>query len=262
MTQTQLAAIINRTGKYISEVETGKARLSEAETNKLAEALGVAVDKILKADPVELAQQVNDLPRRIRESQPTGLVVFAFQQLIDHLDRAGWLRNCTIWNVSSEPFPEENNVTLVEQLGELAATRAVRLIYVYPRTRIPESSPKGEALLQGTAQALPASLMNALGWSDKLRDKMEMDPQTVRGYGLESDFPFFSSLHSHLWIETADTSWSEVMPLLYGRAETRTHENSNASVPFLYHVPRDRGSRMLITLAQRIKAIDRRPVVA
>jgi hypothetical protein len=52
------------------------------------------------------------------------------------------------------------------------------------------------------------------------------------------------------------------MPLLYGRAETRTHGNSDASVPFWYHVPRNSGSQMLYTLATCVNEIDRKPISA
>lgn len=262
MTQAQLAAAISRTGKYLSEVETGRARVSETDLHKLATALGVSVEKLVETDPAELDQQVQELPRRIREPQPTGLVLFTFQQLIDYLDRAGWLRNCKMWSMSREPFPEENNVALVEQLGELVTSKGVKLCYVYPQQRL-KSSPLDHApAFQGTPDALPANLVSALRWSAKLRAQMDEAPDAVAGYALEGGFPFFSPLQSYLWIETADTSWSEVMPLLYGRSETRTHENSNASAPFWYHLPRDCGSRMLISLAQCVKMIDRRPIGA
>jgi transcriptional regulator with XRE-family HTH domain len=262
MTQAQLAVMIGRTAKYISEVETGRARLSESELKKLAVALGVSHDKILEADPAELDQQVEELPRRIREAQPTGMVLFTFQQLIDHLDRAGWLRSCKMWNVSWDPFPEESDVTIVEQLGNLVETRSVRLLYLFPRQRLEPGAAEASSAIQGTTQTLPASLADALRWSATLRTHLDAADDRIVGYAMSDEFPLFSPLHSHLWVETADTSWSEVMPLLYGRAETRTHENSNASVPFWYHVPRDCGSRMLYTLAQCIKRVDRRPISA
>jgi transcriptional regulator with XRE-family HTH domain len=262
MTQAQLAASISRTGKYISEVETGRTRLSEPEVAKLATVLGVSPNSLVEADANALEQQVEELPRRIRESQPTGLMLFSFPQLIEHLDRSGWLRQCKLWSVSAEPFPEENDVALVEQLGELAASKGVRLRYVYSAQRLKTSPPESLPAVQGTREALPAALVSALGWSAKLREQMEQMPDAVTAYVLGEEFPFFSPLQSYLWVETAGTSWSDVMPLLYGRSETRTHENSNASVPFWYHLPRDRGSRMLISLAQCVKMIDRRPVGA
>jgi len=262
MTQSQLAAVISRTGKFLSEVETGRTRISEAELAKLATALGVSPDRLLKADPVELDREVEELPRRIRDSQPTGLVLFTLQQLIDYLDRAGWLRSRRLWSLSHEPFPEERNIALVEQLAELVHTRGLRLRYVYPRHRLKDASDNLSGVLQGTSQALPEPLLNALRWSTRLREHMDADPSSVVGYALDDSFPFFSPLQSHLWVETADTSWSEVMPLLYGRSETRTHENASASAPFWYHLPRDMGSRMLIGLAHCIKMVDRRPLNA
>ncbi len=262
MTQAQLAASINRTGKFISEVETGRAKLNESDTNKLASALGVTVDTLLEADPDKLAQQVEDLPRRIRESQPTGLVLFTFPQLIDYLDRAGWLRDCKMWSLSCEPFPEEDNIALVEQLGELVARKGLKLRYAFPRSRLALSPGGSSPARQGTAEILPPPLLSALRWSARLRDMIDGAPHVAVGYALGNDFPFFSPLQSYLWIETAGTSWSEVMPLLYGRSETRTHENTNASVSFWYHLPRDRGSRMLINLAKCVEAIDQQPVDA
>ncbi len=262
MTQSQLAAVISRTGKFLSEVETGRTRISEAELAKLATALGVSADCLLKADPADLDREVAELPRRIRDSQPTGLILFAFQQLIDYLDRAGWLRSSQLWSLSHEPFPEERNIALVEQLAELVHTRDLKLRYVYPEHRWTGTSDKLSGILQGTPEALPEPLRNALRWSARLREHMDADPSRVVGYALADSFPFFSPLQSHLWVETASTSWSEVMPLLYGRSETRTHENAGASAPFWYHLPRDMGSRMLIGLAHYIKAVDRRPLSA
>ena len=262
MTQAQLAAGISRTGKFISEVETGRTRLSEADVAKFATALGVSLDSLVEADAAELDQQVEELPRRIRESQPAGMVLFTFPQLIEHLDRSGWLRQGRLWSLSAEPFPEENDVALVEQLGELAASKGVRLRYVYPTRRLETSPPDSLPAVQGTREALPAALVSALRWSGRLRERMEQVPDAVTAYVLGDAFPFFCPLQSHLWVETAGTSWSDVMPLLYGRSETRTHENSNASVPFWYHLPRDRGSRILISLAQCIKRIDHKPIGA
>jgi transcriptional regulator with XRE-family HTH domain len=262
MTQAQLAASINRTGKFISEVETGRARLSDSDTSKLASALGVTVEKLLQADPDELEQQVEDLPRRIRESQPSGMVLFTFPQLIDYLDRAGWLRNCRMWSLAWEPFPEEENIALVEQLGELVSTKGLKLCYVFPRKRLTAVGEPAGGARQGTAEVLPPPLIDALRCSARLRDRSSAAPDTVVGYALRDDFPFFSPLQSYLWIDTADTSWSEVMPLLYGRSETRTHENTNTSVPFWYHLPRARGSRMVINLSQCVKAIDQQPIGA
>lgn len=258
MTQIQLGAVISRTGKFISEVETGRARLNEPELNRLAVALGVTVDKILLADPVELEQQVEELPRRIRESQQAGLIVYTFQQLLDFLDRAGWLRNATLWNLSAEPFPEERDVALVEQLGDLVSTKDVQLCYVFPLRRQRSADANGQPIRQGTREALPSSLLNGLRFSERWREQLERRPDVVRGYALDDRFAYFSPLEAHMWVETVNASWSEVMPLLYGRPEGRTHENSNASVPFWYHLPRDRGSRMLIELAQSIKASERK----
>ena len=259
-TQVQLAATISRTGKYISEVETGRTRLSEADLNRIADALGVTADKLLEADPAELEQQVEELPRRIRESQPSGLTLFTFGQLIDYLDRAGWLRDCTAWNLSAEAFPEENDVALVEQLAELVTTRSLQLCYVFPRQQLTAAAGDYASAVQGTRDVLPVSLLSGLRWSAKLRKHMEEHPGSVVGYALDEGLPFFSALQSYLWIQTARASWSEVMPLLYGRSETRTHENSRASEPFWYHVPRVRGSRMVITLGESVKTVDRKPV--
>jgi hypothetical protein len=164
--------------------------------------------------------------------------------------------------VVHEPFSEEDNVALVEQLGELVASRTIRLRYVFPVQRLSETIRGGTAPTQGTPEALPARLVTALRWSARLREHMDADRDVVQGYALPEGFAFFSPLQSHVWIETARQSWSEVMPLLYGRSETRTHENTSASVPFWYHLPRDRGSRMLFNLAQCLKMVADKPVEA
>ena len=260
MTQAQLAAVISRTGKYLSEVETGRARLTEPELEKLATALGVTVETIVDADPDDLDQQVGMLPQRIRDAQRTGPVVLGFQQLIDYVERSGWLRQSRVWNLSSGPFPEEQDIARVEQLADLTDSRAIQLCYVFPKKRLPPGSDGAPGPVQGSSACLPAPLFHALRWAERLREGMDRQPDLVRGYALDESFPYFSPLQSYVWVETAEASWSEIMPLLFARAETRTHESSNASVPLWYHVPRDSGSEMVISLARWIKEIDHKPV--
>jgi transcriptional regulator with XRE-family HTH domain len=255
LTQVQLAQAISRSGKFLSEVENGKARLTQRDLQRLASAMGVTEDSIRECDLGDSSVWRWDTPRRVRDVQPTGMAIMSFGQLGNQLDRSGWLRRAKIWMIASDPFPEETDLALVEQIAALVSTKEVSLRYVYPADRLNEQERMQLGAVQGTLGALPEPLLDALRWSNTMREHIDPSSDRIIGYATTSALPSLSSCHSVLWVETADASWSEVMPLLYCRAVTRTFENPNDSVAFWYHVPRDRGSRLLLELAQQLKAL-------
>jgi len=251
MTQIQLARVIARSGKFLSEVETGKAKINRHDLEKLAQAMGVSCDALLEGatnnDP-DLS-----VTRRIRDVQPTGLTVMNFAQLVTHLDRTGWLRGAAVWLISAEPFPEERDVALIEQLAAVIQTKKARLRYVFPAERLAASLRDQLDEIMGTAQALPPSLATALRWSPTMGDILRQDDQAVVGHPIAQPLPPLCEAHTLLWLETADVSWSEVMPLLYCRCVTRTFEKPNESSAFWYHLPREDGSRLLLEWAQLLR---------
>jgi hypothetical protein len=251
----QLARSIGRSGKFLSEVETGKARITRSELDRLAEALGVSGEALLRDDPNDDGPQFwPPPPQRIRDVQPTGLTILTFTRLIEHLDRSGWLRGANLWMVGAEPFPEERDVALVEQIGSVAISKNVSLRYVFPTNRLTRPACEQLTNIQGTMDVLPSSLLRALRWSAAMRSYLAQKPDCLAGYALAEPLPQLAVSHTILWVETGDVSWSDVMPLLYCRGVTRTFEKPNESMAFWYHLPRDQGSRLLLELAQQLNA--------
>ncbi len=256
LTQVQLARAISRSGKFLSEVETGKARITRRDLERLADAMGVSSEKVLGGEEETATAHLN-LPRRIRDIQPGGLTILSLTQLLTHLDRSGWLRSANLWMIGGQPFPEENDITLVEQIAALVSSKNVSLRYVFPADRMSSQriDMSCDRSVQGTVEALPSSLRQALQWSNAMRACATEEGDRVIGYALESELPELARSHTLLWVETDDVSWSEVMPLLYCRAETRTFENPNENTAFWYHVPRVAGSNLLLELAQMLRAV-------
>ena len=81
LTQVQLARAISRSGKFMSEVETGKTRITRRDLERLADALGVRYETILGHGETGVAD-VLDLPRRIRDVQPAGMTILSLVQLL------------------------------------------------------------------------------------------------------------------------------------------------------------------------------------
>jgi hypothetical protein len=216
--------------------------------------MGVSSDKILQGED-EAPMNAASLPRRIRDIQPGGLTIMSLTQLITHLDRSGWLRSANLWMIGSQPFAEENDIALVEQVAALVNSKGVSLRYVFPADRMELGI---ENLAQGTQEALPSSLRHALRWSSAMRLCLGPESDRVIGYALDTGLPQMAMTHTLLWVETDDVSWSEVMPLLYCRAETRTFENPNENTAFWYHVPRVMGSNLLLELAQKLRRLGKR----
>jgi transcriptional regulator with XRE-family HTH domain len=255
LTQVQLAKSIARSGKFLSEVETGKARITQRDLERLADALGVSIDKMLDGDdgPDDPAQW--GTPRRIREVQPSGLTILSFAQLVSHLDRSGWLRGSKIWMVTATEFPEENDLALVEQLAALIATKDVSLRYVFEADRLCAEVGSDLNEIQGTRDVLPESLQRALGWSSRMQPYLDPASGKVIGYATTQPLSDLAQTHTLLWVETEDVSWSDVMPLLYCRASTRTFENPSDSSVFWYHLPRAAGWKVLLGLAQQLNRL-------
>ncbi len=253
LTQVQLAKAISRSGKFLSEVENGKARITQRDLERLADAMGISCEKVVE-DPPESEGLAWRTPRRIREVQPTGMTIMTFTQMLNHLDRSGWLRNAKLWMIGAEAFPEENDLALVEQIGSLVATKDVGLRYVYSASRLSEHELADLAPRQGSFDAIPRELLTALRWSNTMK---ELDPESDRvvGYAATWELPPICRCHTLIWVETEDVSWSDIMPLLYARSVTRTFENPNESVAFWHHLPRETGSRVLLELAQNLKTI-------
>lgn len=261
LTQVQLARAISRSGKFMSEVETGKARITRRDLERLADALGIRCETILGHGETDVPD-VLDLPRRIRDVQPAGMTILSLVQLLSYLDRSGWLRSARLWMISTEPFPEENDLALVEQLASLVATKDISLRYVYDAGRLTDRERTRLDEVQGTLEALPEALLGALRWSSAMRGRIDPASDRVIGFAMTPPFPVLSQSHSLLWVETEDVSWSEVMPLLYCRGVTRTFENPNESKAFWYQLPRDVGSQLLLELAHRLEGFRARPTTA
>lgn len=252
MTQVQLGRVISRSGKYISELESGKARLSKADLEAIAAALGVSVEQ-LQAEASQSAGPTTPLTRRIREPSPTGLAVMMYGQLVASLERGGWLSGSRIWTVAQCEFPEETDVALVEKISELAERKGVEFRYVYPLTRLDGQQREHLSSRQGTFEAIPDQLREALHLSRRFRKVLETKPMAAIGYALPDEFAYFSPPIAIIWIDTAEASWSEVMPLVYCYTMARTFENPNAKTPFLYHLPRDQGTQFLKELARYMR---------
>ncbi len=252
LTQVQLAKTISRSGKFLSEVENGKARITHRDLERLADAMGISCEKVVE-DPAESEGMAWQMPRRIREVQPTGMTILTFTQMLNHLDRSGWLRNAKLWMIGADTFPEENDLALVEQIASLVAAKDVSLRYVYDASRLSARERADIEGRQGTFDALPSELLAALRWSSAMK---ALDPGSDRvvGYAATWDLPPVCRCHTVLWVETEDVSWSDVMPLLYARSVTRTFENPNETVAFWHHLPRESGSKVLLELARNLKA--------
>lgn len=255
LTQVQLARALSRSGKFLSEVESGKARITQRDLEKLADAMGISGDKMFEAESDNGDSLSWDLPRRIRDVHPTGLTIMSFTQLMTHLDRSGWLRNAKLWSISADPFPEENDLALVEQVASLVSTKQVSLRYVCSADRLNAREREHLPRTQGTLDALPSSLLAALRWSSAMRPHIDPAGNRIVGYAATWPMPAPACCHTLLWVETEDVSWSDVMPLLYCRSTTRTFENPNETVAFWHHMPRELGSKILLDLAQKLKTI-------
>ena len=257
LTQVQLARAISRSGKFLSEVESGKARITRRDLERLADAIGVSSDRMSDVGMTEGGDPSGQLPLRVRDVSPAGMTIMSFAQLASHLDRAGWLRNANVWMISAAAFPEEHDVALVEQIASLVATKAIGLRYLFDAERL-DGNARGElGQLQGTFDVLPSSLRSALRWSTSMRSHINSTPDGLVGYAATWSLPDICRSNTLLWVETEDVSWSDVMPLLYCRSTTRTFENPNETVAFWYHLPREVGSRILLELAQKLKSIHR-----
>ncbi len=253
MTQVQLARAISRSGKFLSEVENGKARITARDLERLATAMGVSRDRLTQI-PAEDDGLIGHTPRRIRDTQPSGMTIMTLTQLLNHLDRSGWIRNAKLWMISREPFPEERDVALVEQIAALVATKDVSLRYIYEVERLPESAREHVLANQGTLDAVPDEVQMALRWSNAMKPHLDPASERVIGYAADWCLPDICGAGTLMWVETDDVSWSDVMPLLFARARTRTFENPNETVTFWYHLPRDTGSRVLLDIAQQLKS--------
>lgn len=262
LTQVQLARTISRSGKFLSELETGKARISQADLEKLADAIGVRCQALLEQSGSDVDPTESDAPRRIRDVQPSGMTILSFTQLVNHLDRAGWLRGARMWVISDEPFPEENDLALLEQMGSLLGTRQVSLRYVFGADRLTQEERRQVDRNQGTLDVLPLPLVRALRWSATMRALIESDAQRIIGYAVPTPLPLLCRCHTLLWIETEDVSWSEVMPLLYCRSITRTFEKPNESKAFWHHLSRENGSKLLLEIANQLSAVQPSPYMA
>ncbi len=253
LTQVQLAKVIARSGKYLSEVETGKARITRRDLERLADAMGITADKILQEQGSLSDAEDWGLPRRIRDVQPVGLTIQTLTQLFNHLDRSGWLRRAKLWCISNEEFPEENDLALVEHLASLVDSKDVSLRYVYPANRLAPLVREQLGDVQGSTDALPDELIRALGWSNTLKPHLQQASDRVVGFAVTRPLPSLAQAHTLLWIETDDVSWSDVMPLLYCRAETRTFENPAEASTFWYHLPKTQGWNLLLELKELLK---------
>lgn len=262
LTQVQLARAISRSGKFLSEVESGKARITQRDLERLADAIGVSSERMSDLGMTEGGDLDGQLPRRVRDVSPAGMTIMSFTQLASHLDRAGWLRNANVWMISAAAFPEEHDVALVEQIASLVATKDIGLRYLFDAERLDEKSREDLGQLQGTFDVLPASLRSALRWSTAMRSHITSGSEGLAsdrlvGYAATWALPAICQSNTLLWVETEDVSWSDVMPLLYCRSTTRTFENPNETVAFWYHLPREVGSRILLELAQKLQSIQR-----
>lgn len=255
MTQVQLARVISRSGKFLSEVESGKARITQRDLERLAGAMGISSEALAAGEGADGSDGAWDVPRRVRDVLPTGMAIMSFGQLVNYLDRAGWLRGSKLWMIGSQPFPEEMDVALVEQIASLVITRDVSLRYVFELERLSPLDQGASASAGGTLEALPTSLLRALRWSGVLQPYLDPSADRIIGYGVSTPLPLLCRCHSLLWVETEDVSWSDVMPLLYCRDVTRTFEKPNESTPFWYHLPRDVGSAILLEMANQLKAM-------
>lgn len=255
MTQVQLARAISRSGKFLSEVETGKVRICHRDLEKLADAMGVASERMLETDAGDGDKTGWGTPRRIRDVQPTGMAILSFSQLVSYLERSGWLRGANLWMISAEPFPEESDLALVEQVASVVASKNVSLRYVFGVDRLNDQEREQLSRTQGSVDALPASLLRALRWSSVMRSGATTLVDRVAGYAVSTPLPPLCRCHTLLWVETEDVSWSDVMPLLYCRAVTRMFEKPNESTPFWHHLPRDEGSNLLLGLAHQLRAL-------
>lgn len=258
MTQVQLARAISRSGKFLSEVENGKARITRQDLERLADAMGISCDKVMETDPADVERLAWGVPRRIRDVQPTGITITSFSQLLSHLDRSGWLRNAKLWMVSDLPFPEENDLALVEQIAALFAAKNISVRYVFAAARLDDVHREQLRDNQATLDALPTCLLDALRWSAAMRRFIDPTSDRIVGYAADWPLPDLCKSHTLLWVETEDVSWSDVMPLLYCRCVTRTFENPNETVAFWYHLPREIGSKLLLEIAQKLKTITNR----
>ena len=255
LTQVQLGRAVSRSGKFISEVENGKARVCDGDLERLAETMGVTPEALREGEMPVPTMGDGLGQRRIRELHPTGLTILGFGQLLNHVDRSGWLRNAKLWMISGEPFPEEGDLALVEQLASTVTSKNVSLRYMFGVDRV---GPIDAARLcegQGSFEVLPGPLSAALRWSQAMRAVLREAPDRVSGFALSGALPDLCRSHVVLWIETEDVSWSDVMPLLYCRGVTRTFEKPNESTAFWYQLPREEGSRLLLDLAQRLKVL-------
>jgi len=259
LTQVQLGRAISRSGKFISEVENGKARIAERDFERLAETLGLTPGALREG--VTGQGESDDfgtgfgIGRRIRDVQPTGLTIQTFGHLLNHLDRAGWLRGANLWMIGHEPFPEEGDLALVELLASVIGSKEARLRYVFGAGRLGAEGRGQLSDTQGSFDVLPDPLAAALRWSSPMRKILLESPPRVIGYAVEQPLPELCRCHTMLWIETQDVSWSDVMPLAYCRAVTRTFEKPNESTAFWYHLPRDEASRLLLGLAEQLKGV-------
>lgn len=253
LTQVQLAKIIARSGKYLSEVETGKARITRRDLERLADAMGITVDKMVQEEAAGTESSDWGLPRRIRDVQPVGLAIQTLPQLFNHIDRSGWLRRAKLWCISDQEFPEENDLSLVEHLASLVDGKDVGLRYVFPADRLTTQDHAQLENIQGTTDALPEELVRALCWSNTFKPHFESPSDRVIGYAVSKPLPMLSKAHALLWVETEDVSWSDVMPLLYCRAETRTFENPLEASVFWYHLPKTQGWNLLLELKEALK---------
>jgi transcriptional regulator with XRE-family HTH domain len=252
ITQVQLGRVVSRSGKYVSELEAGKVRLSQADLDAIAAALSVTVDQ-LQSEAAQLAAGTATLNRRVREPSPTGLSVLMHGQLIASLDRGGWLAGSRFWTAARDEFPEETDVALVEKISELAETKRVEFRYVYPLSRLTSAERERIAGRQGTFEAIPEALREALRLSRRFQKVLAKKPSAAIGHALSDDFSYFAPPIALLWVETVEASWSEVMPLVYCYTSARTFENPNAKSPFLYHLPRDQGTRFLKELSRYLR---------
>ncbi len=255
ITQVQLARVIARSGKFLSEVETGKARITQQDLIKLADSMGVSAETILDHEQPQSGWDAGNAPRRIRDVQPTGLAVQSFGNLMLHLDRSGWLRGARLWMIGHEPFAEERDLALVEQVASLVSAKGIQLRYVFPGDRLNTDQSPHSPDQQGTLELLPDDLVRALRWSAIMRREMARSRECVAGYAVTSPLPTYCHSHTILWVETEDVSWSDVMPLVYCRSMTRTFEKPNESTAFWYHLPRDDGSQFLLELAHQLKVV-------
>lgn len=258
MTQVQLARAISRSGKFLSEVESGKARITSEDLHKLAQAMGVACTTLLEAESGIPGDDGGRIPRRIRDVQPIGMSILSFGELLDYLERSRWLRGSNLWMMGSQPFAEERDLALVEQLASLVATKDVSLRYVFEADRLNVAERDRLSENQGRVEALPSVLLRALRWSSTMRSRMSTMADPVVGYVVSSPLPALCHCHTLLWVETEDVSWNDVMPLLYCRGVTRTFEKPNESTAFWYHLPRDDGSKLLLEVAHQLKALQPR----